>query len=295
VALDGVMVPQDGEHARPRGRKTDDPAPPRYVARYGPMGDDAPAAHDDKNGRAWHEASVGTLSFWDAEGEHLRTIYMGRMPEVRKKTLVEQLEAELTTVLKERPDLNICFASDGALTNWDALEGIAARLPENASGDRMFLLDLFHVAGYLGEAANVVAGDGTPQSKALMSQWRETMKLFEDGTARTLKTLRYHRDKMTTEKEREGLQDVIDFIANQAQNDRTQYARATERKYPVGTGVTEAAAKTLVNVPMKRAGCRFSQHGGQTVLLFRSALLSDRFKALSRELEATYRATVEAA
>jgi hypothetical protein len=30
VALDGVMVPQDGEHARPRGRKTDAPEPPRY-------------------------------------------------------------------------------------------------------------------------------------------------------------------------------------------------------------------------------------------------------------------------
>jgi hypothetical protein len=39
---------------------------------------------------------------------------------------------------------------------------------------------------------------------------------------------------------------------------------------------------------MKRAGARFSQHGGQTVMTFRAALLSDRFDALHRELLATY-------
>jgi len=295
VALDGVMVPQDGEHARPRGRKTEEPAPPRYETRYGPLGADAPAANDDKLGRAYHEASVGTLSFWDAEGEHLRTIYLGRMPEVRKETLVEQLEQELSAVLSERPDLNLCFASDGALTHWDALEGIAARVTAKASGVRMFLVDLYHVACYLGKAANIIAGEGTAHAKALISQWRETMKLFDDGTARVLKTLRYHRDQQTREEDRVNLQDAIDFIANQAQNGRTQYAQAIARKFPIGTGVTEAAAKTLVNVAMKRAGSRFSQHGGQTVLLFRSAILSGRFDALSYQLETTYTATVEAA
>jgi ketosteroid isomerase-like protein len=30
VGVDGVMVPQDGEHARPRGRKTRSPEPPRH-------------------------------------------------------------------------------------------------------------------------------------------------------------------------------------------------------------------------------------------------------------------------
>ena len=37
-----------------------------------------------------------------------------RMPEPLKKTLVEELEAELQSVLRERPTLNIVWASDGA-------------------------------------------------------------------------------------------------------------------------------------------------------------------------------------
>src|SRR5260370_41561022 len=67
-----------------------------------------------------------------------------------------------------------------------------------------------------------------------------------------------------------------------------EYREGQKRKYPIGTGVTEAAAKPIVGVRMKRAGARFSQHGGQTVMLFRAALLSHRFDALHEELHATY-------
>ena len=44
---------------------------------------------------------------------------------------------------------------------------------------------------------------------------------------------------------------------------------------------------------MKRAGARFSQHGGQTVMLFRAAPLSHRFAALHDELRTTYTATAK--
>jgi hypothetical protein len=67
-----------------------------------------------------------------------------------------------------------------------------------------------------------------------------------------------------------------------------KYAEATRRHYPIGTGITEAAAKTIVGTRMKRAGARFSQHGGQTIMLFRAALLSHRFDALHQQLHATY-------
>jgi len=88
------------------------------------------------------------------------------------------------------------------------------------------------------------------------------------------------------------VQEMVHELARALMNGRTQYADAIARNYPVGTGVTEAAAKTVVNVRMKRAGSRFDQRGGQTVLLFRSALLSERFPTLSEQLEMTYRGRV---
>jgi hypothetical protein len=104
VSLDGVMVPQDGEYARPRGRKTDSPQPVRHEKRYGPPdGEDPPADGDECFGRSWHEGSVGTIAYFDAEGGRLKTTYLARMPEPHKATLVVQLEQELRSVIGRMP------------------------------------------------------------------------------------------------------------------------------------------------------------------------------------------------
>ncbi len=295
VGLDGVMVPQDGEHAGRRGRKSADPEPPRHEIRYGPPTRQSPASIDDKSGRAWHEASVGTIAFWDRGGRHLGTTYLARMPESRKEALFEQLEEELHHVLALRPELDVAFASDGAPCHWTGLEAMAERLPSSASGQRFFLVDLFHLLERLGKAAALIDGEGTPEAKVRLATWRETLKSFDDGAHRLLKMLRYHRDKETTSDLRAKLQQVIDYLADQTSFGRTRYAEAIAADCPVGTGVVEAAAKTIVSVRMKRAGARFSQHGGQSVLLFRAAVLSDRFVTLSRELETTYTAVVREA
>jgi len=294
VSLDGVMVPQDSENARPRGRKTEDPDPPRHEQRYGVVGTEGPATSDGLEGRAWHEASVGTLAFYGASGKHLRTIYRAQMPQGGKAQLVVDLEAELRAVIEERPELSICFASDGAPQHWTILESMQERIPRTFHGIVTYLLDFFHAAEYVQLAANAACGAETPEADVLATNWRETLKLFGDGATRVLKSMRYQRDRMTASA-RDEIEEAISYLANQARHDRMRYAEALLLHYPIGTGVTEAAAKTIVGVRMKRAGARFSQHGGQTVMLFRAAILSDRFDALSEILEHTYTASLKAA
>ena len=106
--------------------------------------------------------------------------------------------------------------------------------------------------------------------------------------------MRLRRTKASTKTKRKDLQRAIDYIAHQHKLGRMNYPEAIARHYPIGTGVTEAAAKTVVGTRMKRAGARFSQHGGQTVMLFRTAVLSQRFDALHSELHATYTASIAA-
>jgi len=295
VGLDGVMVPQDGEHARPRGRKSESPEPPRHEKRYGVVCDPGPAANDGSMGRAWHEGAVGTLAFYDAEGVRLDTIYLARMPEPHKKTLCEELEAELHAVLRERPEMNIVWASDGADPQWQALEAIERRLPDECTGHRMKLVDAFHVAEYVHKAASAIWGANEPESHVQAAAWRETIKVKRDGADEVLRSMRARLHAPRSATGRKELRDAIGYIANQNALGRMQYVEATRRGYPIGTGVTEAAAKTVVGSRMKRAGARFSQHGGQTVMLFRTAILSRRFEALHRELGVTYAARVKGA
>jgi hypothetical protein len=294
VSLDGVMVPMDGEYAGARGRKTDSPAPSRHEQRYGVREQDVPADGNQKFGRAFHEGSVATVAFFDVEGHRLKTTYLARMPEANKTTLVAQLNAEVQSVVAERPELNICFASDGAESQWHALKGIEARLPEGCTGHRMDLTDLFHVSEYLQLAATGVHPKSEAEAKALADSWRETLKERDDGATKVLASMLYYRRKLPKGNRRKQLNKALRYIIRQHRRGRTRYAEAKRRNYPVGTGITEAAAKTVVNTRMKRAGARYEQHGGQTIMLFRAAILSNRFDALHEELHSTYTARIAA-
>lgn len=287
VALDGVMVPQDGEHAKPRGRASSTPAPPRHEVRYGPSSVETPASHDGTNGRSWHEASVGTVAFFDEDGNRLHTIYHARMPEPRKATLVNELRDELMSVLAEVPDMNVVFASDGAAPQWTSLQAMAAGLPANFTGHTMDVVDAFHVAEYLQSASDAIHGKDTKEARIQSATWRETIK-EAGGPATVLRSMRAQRSSASTDARRKDLNTAIGYVDRQSKAGRMGYAEAIERNYPIGTGITEAAAKTVVGTRMKRAGARFSQHGGQTVMLFRTALLSNRFEALHRELGRSY-------
>ena len=297
VGIDGAMVPQDGEHARPRGRKTKSPEPPRHEQRYGSSSVKATAQDDHIDGRAWHEAGVGTIAYYDLQGNRLKTTYLGQMPEADKASLVALLNEEVQAVVAELPGVNICFASDGALPQWTALQTIEAALPADFTGHTMYLLDLFHAAEHLQKAANAIYGEGSAAQKAnarvASENWKTTLETHDDGAQRVLKSLRYQRDTLGLPPGRQKkLKQVIKYIARHRSAGRVDYAEARRRNYPVGTGVTEAAAKTLIGVRMKRAGARYSQHGGQTIFLFRGAILSRRFHLLARRLEDTYAANV---
>lgn len=283
AGIDGVMVPQDGEHALPRGRKSESPHPPRHgVVGMGP------AEHDGMEGRAWHEASVATLGFFNDQGVRLKTIYVARMPEPSKATTVATLEQELLAVLRERPELNIVFASDGAAPQWTALEGIRSRLPTEHTGHVMDLVDGFHVAEYVQQAAEAIEGPSSPAARILAATWRETLKAEADGAAIVLRSMRARSASVEFKTRQHNLAGAIHYIANQNDAGRMKYADALNRNYPIGTGITEAAAKTIVGTRMKRAGSRFSQHGGQTVMTFRAAVLSGRFEALHELLHRDY-------
>jgi hypothetical protein len=290
ACLDGVMVPQDGEHSRARGRKTTLPNAPRHETRYRGARQRSPQDDDEEAGRAWHEAMVATLAFWDAEGEHLKTIYIGRMPESGHETVASDLELELRAVLHERPDLDVSFASDGDALQWQYLEGIAAALPDEDKRTTTFNLDFWHAAGYVEAAATAALAD-EDDAKVQAEEWKASLKHHVHGAQRVLKSMRYFRDQLVGER-REAIETSINYLAKQAAAGRMRYRTSRDLGHPIGSGPVEAAAKTLVEVRMRRSGARYDQHGGQTILTFRSALCSDRFGVLWDQLHQSYTAKI---
>ena len=278
VGLDGVMVPQEGEHCDPRGRTPKgDPEPPRHEQAVGTLGS-SPRDEDGTTGVAWHEASVGTVAFFDKEGEHLETRYIGRMPEAYKATLEEMLTAEAQYVADNRPDLQLVLASDGAEGQWESLKRLRAALPGTMGLAAIELLDLFHLAEHLQEAANAIYGTGSPRGRVMRAAWVETIKAYEDGFEQVRQALRRVLREATVKTTKKVVSRVLNYM--KANRLRASYAAAAAKNLPLATGPTEAAAKSLVGVRMKRSGARYSQHGGQTILTLLAAHKSDRFNDL---------------
>jgi len=276
--LDGVMVPQDGEHCDPRGRTpSGDPQPPRHEQAVGTM-PASPRDADGTEGIAWHEASVGTVAFFDKDGNHLQTTYLGRMPEAYKATLEEQLTEEAAYIAANRPDLLPVFASDGAEGQWAALGRIRLTLPDTMQARAVDLLDLFHMGEHLQDAADGIYGKTSPKARVARVDWIETLKAYEDGLDRVRQSLRNHLRETTRQKVRKEVNKVLTYLKSNRL--RAAYKLAEDMKLPLATGPTEAAAKSLVGVRMKRSGARYSQHGGQTILTLLAAHKSRRFDAL---------------
>jgi hypothetical protein len=61
---------------------------------------------------------------------------------------------------------------------------------------------------------------------------------------------------------------------------------------PIGSGVVEAACKTLASQRLKRSGMRWRQPGGQAILTLRALIQSERFGHGWAMLSATYKTSV---
>jgi len=247
VSLDGVMVPmKDGGRHRKRRRALRDGKETR-----GPAG--------------FREAACGTLTLHDAEGNRLSTTALGRMPERGKKTLKDTLEDELVQVLDRRPDLEVVGLADGARDNWTWLDRV---LP---AGSRQ-VLDFFHAAQHLERAMNTAHGEGTPKARSEFQRLRLLLRDDVDGVSKVINALAYQRRRHPR---RKALQRELRYFRRNRY--RMRYADAQVACVPIGSGVVEAANKTLVVVRMKRAGARWLIPGGQAVLTFRALAKSGRF------------------
>jgi hypothetical protein len=252
VSLDGVHVPmKDGERAEKRAQEDKRP--------QGPAG--------------CREVGCGTVSLYDAEGERLQTVRFGRMPETKKETLKRSLEAELESIFAARRDLTLDCLADGFEDNWGFLSKISSRFAPGKKKNEA--IDLFHVLEKVKVALDAYHGDCTPESKAAFEQCRIWLREEKDGAERVIRALRHRRRKVPGAK-RKTITGVIRYLAKRKA--RLRYKRLLDRNLPVGSGVVEAACKTLATARMKRSGMSWLEEGGQAILTFRSLIQSDRWE-----------------
>lgn len=263
VSLDGVMVPmKEGGRQKKRAVAKANGKEPR-----GPAG--------------YREASCGTISFYDRKGNRLSSRAIGRMPEKKKRALKASLREELLAVLAQRPDLLVVGVADGAKDNWEFLKRI---LPLGS----MMVLDFFHAAEHLKRALDQAHGKASAKAMAEFERLRHILRHEEFGVKRIIGVLAYQVRKHPRRKK---LARELNYFRRHSK--KMDYAHLAARGIPLGSGVVEAANKTLVTVRMKRAGARWTIDGGQAILTFRALSKSQRFDRAWTLLAKTYTNHVE--
>jgi hypothetical protein len=211
----------------------------------------------------WREAMVGTISLYDCEGERQHTIYLGATPEYGRKRFLERFEREITQTKDRYPNATYVGIADGAESNWKFL---------NEHTEEQ-ILDFYHASGYLGILAEVLHPKQIPEQKEWLKNSCHQLK-HEFGSANKFynqMVLAMSENKLT-ETMREKLQASITYFNNHLW--QMDYAQFQQKTYPIGSGVTEAACKTLIKQRLCCSGMRWKQKGASIILSLRALVLT---------------------
>ena len=207
----------------------------------------------------------GSIAFYDNQGERLHTIYCSATPEYGKERFKEKLTREIERVKEKFPDVLYIGLADGAKDNWTFLKAYTNRL----------LLDFYHAREYIGKAASAIFGRDEINKKIWEDSFSHNLKHKQGTAGRFIKELEKQRANLDSKNfiERdEELRQVITYYKNH--KGKMSYACHIKDNLPIGSGVTEAACKTVVKQRMCISGSRWKEDGASCVLALRTLKLT---------------------
>ena len=253
-----------------------------------PMADDVTARRVDaaatgapagKRPVGYREVGCATVSFCDEKGDLLASVKMARAPEPKKVALKRMLVGEVETVLRACPQLKLIKIADGCADNWDFL---SSHFTGGAEA-----LDFFHASEHLHEAIAAAYGDGTRETQFRYETLRDALRDEDAGVDKVIRALKYLAQKYPR---RDKIRQSLSYFRKHRA--RMQYASLKAQGFMIGSGVVEAACKTLVTQRLKNSGMRWSAGGAQAILTPRGWDQSERFDQAWALIAATFHADI---
>lgn len=230
-----------------------------------------------KGGTIYEVASAGTVSVYDRRGKRLGTVYLAYTPESKQPRMTEELTRLVREVLQrwDKPLPRLCYVTDAGDNETTYYNQVLRRMRHPRTGERLNwvrVLDYYHASEYVGKMAEALFGKD-PAARAWV---RRMLKLLKkpNGIRRVLNSAAALRARYLTKgtKRQDDFRKAYDYLRR-----RTKIMRYAEYKrvgIPCGSGVTEAACKTIYTQRLKLSGMRWEMPGAQTILHLRVMLLS---------------------
>ncbi len=226
-------------------------------------------------------ATAATVSVYDRSGKRLLTVYLAHPPELGQATMSGMLTSLLTELLErwQGPLPQLAYVADSGGNESSYYEETLRRMLHPRTGKPLSwqrVVDYYHVAERVWTMSRLLFGKDTQAAYGWAIRMLKNLKR-PGGPSRVLHSAASHfnRRKLKPTAEKNF------WKAYRYLQKRTQFMRYHEyarRHIPLGSGVTEAACKTIFTQRLKLSGMRWSHAGAAAILSLRVPLLSGTWK-----------------
>lgn len=223
-------------------------------------------------------ATAATISVYDRAGKRLSTIYMAYPPEPGQATM----DAMLTDLLQELfhrwtgPLPSLAYVTDSGSNETDYFRNVLRKMKHPLTGKPLQwtrVADFYHASERIWAMAHALFG---PKEKQQAAAWAHRM-LKElkkpNGGSRVLHSAAslFHRRKLNKSR-KDDYHKAYRYIQKRLRY--LQYYDYRQQHLPLGSGVTEAACKTIYTQRLKLSGMAWNHDGAKRILTLRTILLS---------------------
>jgi hypothetical protein len=218
----------------------------------------------------YQEASTATVSVYDRRRRRLGTVYLGQMPEAKQVTLSRALTDLLAATLTawHGPVPRLAYVTDKGSAPDDYYRRVLKKMKHPRDGRPLsweWVLDFYHVCSYIGTMADALFGPETPEAAPWFARMRCWLRERPHGAAQVLRSAMQYLDRRRmTKAHTAAFWKAYRYLRRHRR--WMDYRGHRKRGLPIGSGVTEAACKTVFTQRFKRSGMRWHPESGQVIL-----------------------------
>lgn len=234
-----------------------------------------------------HEvATTGTLSVHGRDGKRLGTVYLAYVPELGQDTMTAELTALLQEVFRELkgPQPRLAYVTDAGDAEIKYFHQVLRKMRHPLTNKRLAwqrIVDFYHASTRLHTMAGVLFSDfyeGFAWAKRMAKLLKKP-----NGVFRVLHAAAAIKSRRRLSKRNEKtFRTAYNYLRDRSRY--MQYAKYKKQGMPIGSGVVEAACKTIYTQRLKLSGMIWCKPGAQTILNLRVILLSGLWDDIYREM-----------
>ncbi|MGH7957845.1 MAG: hypothetical protein ACREH8_12680 [Opitutaceae bacterium] len=223
-------------------------------------------------------ATCATVSVHDRKGRRLGTVSLGFAPELGQQTMTEELLALVQEILRgwSGPLPQLAYISDAGDQEEAFYTRRLCRMRHPVTKARLKwqrVVDYYHAASRLTTIADALNLDEAA-GKAWARHMRRVLKAEPNAIHRILHSAAALKQRYGTKNKTQAAAFETACSYLRRRSVWMRYNDFREAGLPIGSGVTEAACKTLFTQRVKLSGMRWKRSGLQTVLNLRMLVLS---------------------